>query len=118
MLTWKNNTPLFSLHGELGNSIIMFFGEVMFDGFTFSEFRCRVLLFEYNETWSVKKGKMHRLLNEGNEEPDVEMFISELQSAVDAHMSFDFSNYWNYWNEVDPHFHAFVLDTSKHAWSE
>jgi hypothetical protein len=115
MLTWKNNTPLFSMNGDLGDALIMYFGEVMFDGFTFSEFHCQILLVEHNDTWS-EKVKLNRLLYEGNKEPDVDMFVSELQSALQAHLDFDFSKYWSDWKKADPYFQAFVRDSSKHTW--
>ena len=115
MLTWQNKTPLFSLYGELGDALIMFFGEVMFDGFTFAEFHCRIILVEHKGTW-LAKANLSRLLYEGNKEPDIDMFVAGVQSALQAHLDFDFSKYLNHWKEEDSHFSAVVRSTSEDPW--
>ena len=116
MLSWKNNTPRFSLNGDFGDALLLYFGETNVDDIIVSECILQIRLLELNDTWSAK-AKLYRTYND-TKEPEVDIFISELTSALQAHLDFDFSKYWSDWTKVDPHFRAYVLDSSKHTWLE
>jgi len=73
-----------------------------------------IRLFEHNEAWSAK-AKLYRVYDHAKE-PEVDMFVSELNSALKAQLDFDFSKYWSHWKKEDSHFHASVLDSSKNTW--
>jgi hypothetical protein len=114
VLTWKNNRPLFSRNGELGDGLLMWFGQTYYDDLIVPEFMCSIRLVEHNDMWSAKT-KLDQLYPD-TKVPDVGPFIVELKAAIKAHLDFDFGKYWSHWEREDPHFHAGVLDTSTSTW--
>ena len=115
MLTRNNNTPLFSMDGDLGDVLILYFGETTIDDIYVSEFMCQIRLSNHKDEWSVKV-KLYRTYDDGAKEPDIDIFISELKSTLQTHLDFDFSKYLRRWKEEDSHFVAVVVDSSKHTW--
>ena len=116
MLTWKTNTPQFSVNGDNGNTLHLLFGETYVDDINPPEYAVRIRLFEFNKSWSAKP-ELYPTLKD-TEEPEIDLFVSELTYSLQAHLDFDFSKYLSDWKEADPHFMAFVSDSSKHTWLE
>ena len=116
MLTWKDNAPLFSMNGAMGDALLLYFGETNVDDILVSECILQIRLFELNHMWSAKT-KLHRTYDD-IKEPEVDIFISELESALQAHLDFEFSKYWTDWKKADPHFRAYVLNSPEPTWIE
>lgn len=117
MLTWKTNTPQFSVNGDDGNSLLLYFGETYVDDFSPPECVVHIRLFELNKSWSAK-AKSYPTHPDSATPPEVDMLVSELTSALQARLDFEFSKYLSDWKEADPHFMVIVLDSSKHTWLE
>lgn len=114
MLTWNNHTPRFSNGGYLGDALLLYFGFSLVDDIEVSEFTYRIRLFRDNDLWSAKV-KLSREQGYGKQ-PEIDLFLSELNSALEAQLDFDFSNYLGHWKKEDSGFLATVLDSSIQTW--
>jgi hypothetical protein len=109
MLTWQGNAPRFVAEGIVGDKMTFFFGLTNLDDIEIAEFHFVIQLFECNGTWSVHTE--WRQWGDQDQKPKVEVFLSELNTALKTRQGFDFKKYWQDWSHKDSHF-AVVLGTA------
>ena len=112
MLNWKNNSPFFALNGEFGELLLLYFGSTYVDDIKTSEAIFAVQLFSQNAEWTIKT--RWSTFDDAYQKPAVDAFMSELNSALNDHLEFDFSNHLDHWKQNDPEFRCGVVDIKKY----
>ena len=113
MLTWQNNAPRFAAKGCVGDTMTFFFGSTNLDDIEIAEFHFGIQLFERDGTWSIST-EWHQW-GQRTQQPNLEDFLSELNTALKTQTELEFRQYWQAWSQEDSYFSVVIRNTIRDA---